>query len=96
MKKVKCSFEIKNDVVSFKLGRYNKKHTIVIDPTLVFTSFSGSSADNWGYTATYDDFGNLYGGGIVFNPGYPTTIGVIDPTYNSGSSSGGNYSNMDI
>lgn len=96
MKKVKCSFEINNDVVSFKLGRYNKKHTIIIDPTLVFTSFSGSTADNWGYTATYDDFGNLYGGGIVFNPGYPTTIGVIDPTYNSGSSSGGNYSNMDI
>ncbi len=96
MKKVKCSFEINNNVVSFKLGRYNKKHTIIIDPTLVFTSFSGSTADNWGYTATYDDFGNLYGGGIVFNPGYPTTIGVIDPTYNSGSSSGGNYSNMDI
>ena len=96
MKKVKCSFEINNDVVSFKLGRYNKKHTIVIDPTLVFTSFSGSTADNWGYTATYDDFGNLYGGGIVFNPGYPVTIGVIDPTYNSGSSGGGNYSNMDI
>jgi gliding motility-associated-like protein len=96
MKRIKCSFQIDGDIVSFKLGRYNKQQSIVIDPTLVFASFSGSTSDNWGYTATYDDFGNLYGGGIVFNPGYPTTLGVLDPTYNSGTSGGGNYANMDI
>ena len=43
----------------------------MIDPTVVFSSYSGSTADNWGYTATYDSHGNLYGGGIVFGVGYP-------------------------
>ena len=35
MKKIKCSFQIHGDVVSFKLGRYNKRDSIVIDPTLL-------------------------------------------------------------
>ncbi len=38
--------------------------------------------------------GNLYGGGIVFDAGYPTTAGAIDPTYNDVTSAG--YSRMDI
>ena len=53
-----------------------------------FPPFSGSLADNWGYTATYDAQGNLYGGGIVFDAGYPTTAGAIDPTYNDVTSGG--------
>jgi len=71
--------------LSFDLGKYDKKMPLVVDPKLVFASFSGSTSDNWGFTATYDDQGNLYGGGIVFNPGYPTTPGVFDPTFAPGS-----------
>jgi gliding motility-associated-like protein len=70
--------------LSFDLGKYDKKMPLVVDPKLVFASFSGSTSDNWGYTATYDDQGNLYGGGIVFSPGYPTTPGAFDPTYSQG------------
>jgi hypothetical protein len=45
----------------------------VIDPTVVFSSYSGSTADNWGYTATYDSHGNLYGGGeVAFSSGVMT------------------------
>ena len=49
---------------------------MVIDPTVVFSTYSGSTADNWGYTATYDSHGNLYGGGIAFDIGYPVTLGA--------------------
>jgi len=71
--------------LSFDLGKYNKQLPLVVDPKLVFASFSGSTSDNWGFTATYDDQGNLYGGGIVFNPGYPTTPGAFDPNFAPGS-----------
>jgi gliding motility-associated-like protein len=50
---------------------------ITIDPTLAFASYTGSSGDNFGFTATYDDAGHLYGGGIVFQTGYPVTTGVL-------------------
>ncbi len=54
---------------------------LTIDPELTFGSYSGSTADNFGFTATYDSDGALYGGGIVFDFGYPTTLGVLQPTF---------------
>ncbi|MEJ6737835.1 MAG: gliding motility-associated C-terminal domain-containing protein [Cryomorphaceae bacterium] len=94
-KPVRCDFTLNHGRVGFKVGRYAAGKTLVIDPTLVFSSFSGSLADNWGYTATYDAAGNVYGGGIVFDVGYPTTAGAFDPTYND-PSGGANYLRMDI
>jgi gliding motility-associated-like protein len=59
----------------------------IIDPSLVFGSYTGSTADNFGFTATYDTAGNLYGGGIVFGVGYPTTLGAFQTTYGGGGAS---------
>ena len=73
---VPCQFKLEQNVVSFEFPNgYDKSQTLVIDPTLVFSTFSGSSADNWGFTATYDNDGNLYSGGIVLGVGFPTTLG---------------------
>jgi len=91
---VAAAYRILSDsTVSFELGPYRRSDTLVIDPNLVFSSFSGSTADNWGYTATYDNQENLYGGGIVFDVGYPTTPGAFDASYNDATS---NFSTMDI
>ena len=66
---------------------YDSTLELVIDPYLVFSTFSGSTMDNWGMTATPDPQGNLYGGGIVFNMAgsYPTTTGAFDVTFNGGN-----------
>ena len=58
---------------------------VTIDPELTFGSFSGSTSDNFGFTATYDDDGALYGAGIVFGLGYPTTLGALQPGFTGGS-----------
>ncbi|QDA60624.1 DUF7948 domain-containing protein [Hymenobacter jejuensis] len=79
---VPCEFVLSKNVISFKLGTYNQKLPLVIDPTIVFSSFTGSTADNWGFTATYDAQGNLYSGGIVFGIGYPATTGAYDVSFN--------------
>ncbi len=60
---------------------YNKDYELVIDPVLIFSTFSGSEADNWGNTATYDNAGNLYSGGTVFGTGFPVTTGAFDVTF---------------
>lgn len=71
---------------------YNvSEYTRVIDPELVFSTYSGSSVDNFGFTATFDSSGNLYAGGIATSPTtfsngrYPVTIGAYDFTFNGGS-----------
>ncbi len=79
---VKCKYHIQGNIVNFILpNSYDKSRQLIIDPTLVFASYTGSSSDNWGFTATYDSDGFLYAGGIVFGGGYPTTIGAYDTTF---------------
>ena len=57
-----------------------------IDPALIFSTYSGSRGDNFGFTATYDSKSNLYAGGITDgNQGnYPVTSGAIQKDYGGG------------
>lgn len=79
---VPCEFRLKNNTVSFYLPKgYDKNFELVIDPVLVFACSSGSTADNFGMTATYDNQGNLYSGGTCFDQGFPT-VNPYDGTFN--------------
>ncbi len=80
---VPCKFILNGNEVSYDFPNgYDKKHELIIDPLLVFAAQSGSTADNFGMTATYDSQGNLYSGGTVFDLGYPTTLGAYSGSFN--------------
>lgn len=79
---VDVAFKLVGNKLSYVLGDYNVNLPLVIDPSLTFSTFSGSTADNWGSTATPDALGNVFGGGIVFGSGFPTTVGAYDLTFN--------------
>lgn len=81
---VDAKYVIGGNTVRFKLGNYDKSATLIIDPTLIFASFTGSKADNWGYTATYDRSGNFYLGGIAFANGYPVSTGAFQQSFGGG------------
>lgn len=86
-KTVACQyhFDANGHVLSFQFPNgYNHQYDLVIDPTLIFSSYTGSTADNFGFTATYDSIGDLYAGGIVFGPGYPTTVGAYQIPFGGG------------
>ncbi|MBK7764256.1 MAG: PKD domain-containing protein [Bacteroidetes bacterium] len=96
---VKCKYALDGNMVSFKFPKgYNKNYQLIIDPVIVFCSFTGSTADNWGFTATNDTTGEFYAGGIVVNdqPGlstvltgsYPVTVGAIQINYGGGNNPG--------
>lgn len=82
---VDCSYQIKKRQLSFQVGQYDTTRALIIDPVLIFSSYSGSTADNWGYTATYDRNGHVYSGGNVFGVGYPTTYGTFQVDFAGGS-----------
>ena len=65
-------------------GLFSFKKPLVVDPEVVFASYSGSQADNWGLTATYDDQGYGYSGGMVFDEGFPDTIGAFQMEFAGG------------
>jgi gliding motility-associated-like protein len=79
---IPCTFVLNDNIISFKLKAYKKKYPLIIDPVLIFASYSGSTADNFGMTATYGYDGSLFAGGTAFNVGYPTTLGAFDTSFN--------------
>ena len=84
-----CKYVVKNNIVTFKVKDYLPNATIIIDPTLIFCSFAGSTSDNWGYTATPGPDGSFFAGGISFGTGYPASPGAFDITYNGGTQEDG-------
>ncbi|MGL4632327.1 MAG: gliding motility-associated C-terminal domain-containing protein [Leadbetterella sp.] len=78
--KVKSSYKLEGNVVRFEIDSYDKTKDLIIDPELVFSTYSGSTSDNWSHSATYDSQGNLYAGGSVFGSRYPVTAGVFQRT----------------
>lgn len=82
---ITCEYVLNGNEVSFNFpDGYNKNLELYIDPELIFASYTGATSDNWGYTATNDSDGNLFGGGIVFGSGYPHTVGAFAITYQGG------------
>jgi gliding motility-associated-like protein len=77
-----CRYVIKGDVVKFKVKNYSPDQTLIIDPTLIFFTYSGSYADNWGFTATYGKDGSFYGGGIAFGENFSPKATGYDQSFN--------------
>lgn len=73
---VNCRYKLHNNELRFALpGGYDREQTLIIDPVLIFSTYSGSFEDNWGFTATYDDEGNFYSGGMVNGAGLSSPTG---------------------
>lgn len=66
--------------VWIELGDYDRRRELVIDPVLIFSTYTGSTSDNWGTTAAYDSEKNVYTAGLVFGLGYPTSLGAYQDT----------------
>lgn len=82
-----------NNITYFFPAGYYLEKELIIDPSVIFSTYSGSLVDNWGFTATYDKEDNVYSGGIAFNTGYPTTIGAFQVNFAGGepNNPGGTY-----
>ncbi len=85
---VSCRYLLSDSVLSFETSKYDLSQTLIIDPNIVFSTYSGSVADNFGFTATFDTSGNAYAGGTVFSSGFPVTTGAYQRTFAGGSGLG--------
>jgi hypothetical protein len=69
--------------VGFDVPRYDRSRPLVIDPTLVFSTYLGGSSDesNTGDGITVDSAGNVYLVGSTYSTDLPTTAGVVQPSF---------------
>jgi hypothetical protein len=87
-KTVASEYDLNQNVVSFSLPEgYDECRELTIDPLLIFSTYSGSTADNWGSTATPGEHGTLYSAGVTrqdLGGSFPATTGAFQ-TNNRGN-----------
>jgi len=86
---VPCDYQLTDNILTFNFPNdYDHSQLLVIDPTVVFCTLTGSTADNWGFTATYDAEGDFYAGGLVntlaYGGSFPVTTGAFQTTFGGG------------
>ncbi len=86
---IQTAFSVSGNTVSFNINNYDKSQDLIIDPTLIFSSYVGSTSDDWGYCSTYDSQGNFFAGSIAFHEGFPVSLGAYQTHYHGGDGSEG-------
>lgn len=78
---VASEYRLHQNKVSFSFpSGYDVCRELVIDPLLIFSTYSGSTADNWGSTATPGEHGTLYSAGVTqqdLGGFFPATLGAF-------------------
>ena len=79
---VPCRYRVRGDAVSFDFPQgYDRRLPLVIDPTVVFATYSGSTGSNGESVCTYDATGRMYVATTCFNAGWPATTGAFQTTF---------------
>jgi gliding motility-associated-like protein len=77
---VPCEYTLHGNSVAFDFPEgYDHSKLLIIDPIVLWSTLTGSTADNWGYTATYDNAGDFYAGGLVNCLAFPGTHFPVSP-----------------
>ena len=75
-----------NGEVGFEIGDYDKARTLVIDPTLVYSTYLGGGFGDGGQAIAVDSAGNVYVAGTTLATNFPT-VNPVQAT-NHGSTEG--------
>lgn len=80
---VASKYVLNNGQLSFRFPNdYNHNYPLVIDPNLIFATYSGGTGGSYyAHSTTYDTLGNTYGAALADGDGWPTTIGAYQTTF---------------
>ncbi|MEO7652058.1 MAG: SBBP repeat-containing protein, partial [Bryobacteraceae bacterium] len=71
-KPVEGRFTLADDgAVTFACAKWDRSHTLVIDPVLSFASYLGGSANDYADAVAVDTSGNIYVAGTTLSSNYP-------------------------
>jgi hypothetical protein len=65
-----------NGQAAFHLAKYNRRSSLVVDPTVEFTTFLGGNSQDYGVAVTVDPQGNAYVTGQTLSTDFPANVGT--------------------
>ncbi len=78
-------YSLSHRQIRFQMGPYDRTRPLVIDPTLVYSTYLGGGSDDSGSSIAIDNSGNVYVTGTTAsanfatqNPAYPNNKGLAD------------------
>ena len=78
----KLSIVNRMSTYGFQVASYNHEYPLIIDPTLMYSTFLGGSSDDWGIGIAVDDMNNVYVTGGTRSTNFPTE-NAIQESFNS-------------
>ena len=82
---VSVAFIVNGGNVRFALGTYDHTAPLTIDPTFVFSTFLGGSAEDHPWATATDASGDSYVAGYTYSTDFPVTPGVYQAMSNGSS-----------
>lgn len=80
--KVKAGYTVENgNTVGFRVGEYNNDRTLIIDPSLEYSSLIGGKDEEMAWIIATDLQGNAYVAGETYKGDYPSTTGAYDTNF---------------
>ncbi len=70
-------------IYGFQVASYDKRYPLVIDPTIVYSTYLGGSSADLGYAIAVDSAGNAYVTGYTYSTDFPTE-NAFDTSFNGG------------
>jgi Beta-propeller repeat/IPT/TIG domain len=88
--RVEAAYEIRDRrEVRFRLGSYDRKQPLIIDPVLSYSTYLGGTSDEEENAIAVDSSGNIYIAGNTKSSDFPVTSGVAQPAFGGRGSYGG-------
>jgi len=85
IQRVVSQYQLDGNIISFSFPEgYDTSRELIIDPEISFSTYIGAFSDNFGFTASYDNDGHLYGGAIVYGSDYPIEGGPFQSDFGGG------------
>jgi hypothetical protein len=78
---VAADYKLRGDQVRFRLGDYDRTRPLIIDPSLVYGTYLGTSDGSAAAAIAIDSSHNAYISGYANSAAYPVTAGAYQTTY---------------
>jgi gliding motility-associated-like protein len=89
-------YVLKKNILSFDFPNgYNPNFELIIDPQVIFSTYSGGTGASYSHSSTPDIMGNMYAMVQTFGPGWPTQLGSFQANYAGGNDVGINKYSAD-